>query len=296
MRDAFSRAHPVVNFFYFFFTIAFTMFLMHPVMLLISFMGAAVYLRSVKGEKGFSRSLLAALPLILLAAIMNPLFNHAGATILTYLPTGNPLTLESIIYGLAAGLMLAAALLWFSCMNQVLTSDKFVYLFGRAIPSLSLVLSMCLRFVPLFEQQMKKVAQSQKQIGRDPSSGNLWQRARNGLNILSITVSWALENAVDTSDSMTARGYGLKGRTSFSIYSWTKADKVNLGIMALHVGVILATAFAGELKWYYFPILGGSGPNLLNLFAILNYIGLVTTPLRMKGEEERAWKRTQLKI
>ena len=32
-------------------------------------------------------------------------------TILTYLPTGNPLTLESVLYGLAAGAMLCAVLL-----------------------------------------------------------------------------------------------------------------------------------------------------------------------------------------
>ncbi len=296
MRDAFSRAHPVVNFAYFFFVISFTMFLMHPALLIISFVGAAWYLRSIKGEGGLAKSLVVALPLLLFAALLNPLFNHAGVTIVGYLPSGNPLTLESIVYGLASGLMLAAALLWFSCMNQVLTADKFVYLFGRAVPALSLVMAMGLRFVPLFRQQMSKVFQSQKQIGKDPQAGNIFQRMRSGLNILSITVSWALENAVDSSDSMTARGYGLKGRTSFSIYTWTKADKLNLDLMLVHVAFILAAAFLGHLSWYYFPFIGGKGLSLLNILAILNYIGLVTTPLRMNREEERAWKRTQLTI
>ena len=40
----------------------------------------------------------------LLAAVVNPAFVHQGVTILTYLPSGNPLTLESILYGLAAAL------------------------------------------------------------------------------------------------------------------------------------------------------------------------------------------------
>ena len=36
------------------------------------------------------------LPMLLLAAVVNPAFNHEGATLLTYLPSGNPLTLESM--------------------------------------------------------------------------------------------------------------------------------------------------------------------------------------------------------
>ena len=83
-------------------------------------------------------------PWRLLAALVNPAFNHEGATILTYLPSGNPLTLESMLYGVAAAVMLASVVLWFSSYNEVMTSDKFVYLFGRVIPALSLVLSMAL--------------------------------------------------------------------------------------------------------------------------------------------------------
>ncbi len=61
-----------------------------------------------------------------LAALVNPAFNHEGATILTYLPSGNPLTLESMLYGAAAAVMLASVVLWFSSFNEVITSDKFV--------------------------------------------------------------------------------------------------------------------------------------------------------------------------
>ena len=70
------------------------------------------------------------LPLLLLTALINPAFNHEGQTILTYLSNGNPITLESIVYGVAAAAMLVAVICWFSCYNSVMTSDKFVYLFG----------------------------------------------------------------------------------------------------------------------------------------------------------------------
>ncbi|MBQ4316925.1 MAG: energy-coupling factor transporter transmembrane protein EcfT, partial [Clostridia bacterium] len=81
-----------------------------------------------------------------------------GATIVLYFANGNPLTLESILYGLSAGVLLVTLLLWFASFNRIMTSDKFIYLFGRIIPALSLVLSMSLRFVPKFKSQMEAVA------------------------------------------------------------------------------------------------------------------------------------------
>ena len=85
-------------------------------------------------------------------------------TVITYLGTGNPLTLESILYGLAAAAMLVTVIGWFSCYNAVMTSDKFIYLFGRIIPSLSLLFSMVLRFVPRFKAQLKTVSAAQRCI------------------------------------------------------------------------------------------------------------------------------------
>ena len=73
-------------------------------------------------------------------------------------------------------------------------------------------------------------------MGRDTTNGNILQRACHGLNMLSILVTWALENAIQTSDSMRSRGYGLHGRTAFSIYRFTKRDKI--------IGVIMAGLFA----------------------------------------------------
>lgn len=84
----------------------------------------------------------AMLPSCLLMAIINPLFSHAGATMLFYMKDGNPVTLESILYGIGAGVMLAGVVSWFSVFNVVMTSDKFMYLFGKAIPAASLLLSM----------------------------------------------------------------------------------------------------------------------------------------------------------
>ena len=124
--------------------------------------------------------------------IYQPAFNHYGVTTLFYLKTG-PVTLEAIVYGIVLASMLFIAILWFSCYNEVMTTDKFVYLFGRVIPALSLVLSMVFRFVPKFNAQVKVIRNGQKCVGRDMSNGKLIKKIRYGLTILSILITWALE-------------------------------------------------------------------------------------------------------
>ena len=205
-KDAFSGYHPTINFLYFALVLLFSMCLMHPVYLLISLTGALTYDIYLKGRKAARFAVMGLLPMAVFAALVNPAFNHEGATILTYLPSGNPLTLESMLYGAAAAIMLASVVLWFSSYNEVMTSDKFVYLFGRVIPALSLVLSMSLRFIPKFKAQMQTVSEAQACIGRDTKNGSVFRRVGNAVKIFSILVTWSLENAIETADSMRSRG------------------------------------------------------------------------------------------
>lgn len=296
MRDTFSDCHPAVNFAYFALVLAFSMTLMHPVCLLISLTGACCYLARLHGLRELGHSARWLVPMALLAALVNPAFVHQGVTILTYLPSGNPLTLESILYGLAAGTMLCAVVLWFVCFNRVITSDKFVYLFGRVIPALSLVLSMTLRFVPLFRRQLEVVRQAQFCIGRDASTGSAWQRARRAVTIFSIMVTWALENAIETADSMKSRGYGLRGRTAFSIYRMEDRDKYALGWLGFCGMYLLCGSLAGGLKWWYFPMLQGAMAQPFSISFYLAYLALCLTPVIIDRKEARVWRCSPSKI
>ena len=295
-RDTFSSYHPIINFLYFALVLVFTMFFMHPVSLMISMASALAYDIYLRGRKAVRFSLRVMLPMMLMAALVNPAFNHEGATILRYLPSGNPLTLESILYGIAAAVMLASVITWFSCYNAVMTSDKFVYLFGRVIPALSLVLSMTLRFVPKFKAQLHVVSEARRCVGRDASEGTLLRRIKNGITILSIMVTWSLENAIETADSMKSRGYGLPGRTAFSIYRFDGRDQALLIWLCFCGFYIAAGWLAGGLHWQYYPlvrgILGGAFPISFQLV----YLALCLTPLILNGTEDRKWKRLQSKI
>ncbi len=296
MKDAFYSYHPVVSFLYFTLVLVFSMIFMHPVCLGISLFSSFAYSISLKGRKAIKFNFLVLLPMLLITALVNPAFNHEGGTILTYLQSGNPLTLESIAYGVAASAMMASVLCWFSCYNEIMSSDKFVYLFGRIIPAMSLILSMILRFVPKFKSQIKVVTNAQKCVGRDVSNGGIVARARQGVTIISIMVTWSLENAIDTADSMKSRGYGLKGRTAFSIYSFDRRDKKALVAIALLGLIIILGAMFGYLKFRYFPTMKGKKLNIITILLFLAYLLLCLVPTIINREDERRWKATQSKI
>ena len=295
-KDTFSSYHPLVNFLFFALVLGFTMFFIHPLSLCTSLISALVYAVYLKGSRMLRKSLLYLLPMMLMAAILNPAFNHEGMTILTYLPSGNPLTLESICYGIGAAGMLGAIVLWFSCYTEVMTSDKFVYLFGRIIPALSLILSMTLRFVPKFKAQFQVVRDAQKCVGRDMSDGNMISRMKHTVTIFSIMVTWALENAIETADSMKSRGYGLPGRTAFSIYCFDERDKIAM-FWLLFCGFFIGIgAMVGGLSWQYYPIIKGVALTPLTISFQLAYLALCMTPVFLDRMEDRKWKHLQYEI
>jgi len=294
--NEFKTYHPIVNFVYFLFVIGYSMFFMHPVCLVISLLSSFTYSVILKGRKVIKRNLICILPMLFAMALINPAFNHEGVTILEYLPGGNPLTLESIVYGLVSATMIVSVIMWFSCYNEVMTSDKFIYLFGKIIPAMSLVISMTLRFVPKFKAQLKQVASARKCIGRDTSDGSVIKRARYGLEILSVMITWALENAIETADSMKSRGYGLKGRTAFSVFTFDNRDKNALVIIALFGIYTLIGNINGEMYFRYFPSMKGAEFSLYGVSVFAAYLLLCICPVIIEIREVRKWNCLKSKI
>ena len=296
MKDRFGHYHPLVNFLYFTLVIGFSMALNHPLAQGISLICAIVYAVQIDGRDAVLFCLKWCLPMVLLTAFVNPAFSHEGVTVLLYLPTGNPLTLESILYGISSGVMIATVMLWFLNFNRVITSDKFIYLFGRIIPALSLVLSMTLRFIPKFKAQLQLVTDAQKSVGRDVSEGLLWQRTKIAITVLSIMITWSLENAIETADSMKSRGYGLKGRTAFSVYRFDERDKMALLYLGFCGFYLLAGSLVSAFGFRYFPSIRYMGINAVTLSFQFVYLILCLMPVALNWAEEKKWKAIHSKM
>ncbi len=296
MKDSFSGFHPIVSFAFFTAVLLFSMFEMHPAFILISIFCGGLYSVYQGGRKSVRFGFMYLLPLTASILLINPAFNHQGVTILRYLPSGNPLTLESVIYGFASAGLLIGVIVWFSCFNRVVTSDKFMYLFGRIIPSLSLVLSMTIRFVPRFKEEFTRVRQAQKAVGRDISDGKFTRKIRNFVRIFSVMISLTLENSIETADSMKSRGYGLKGRTAYSNFRFERRDGVALTAIFVLSGYVLVGILKNAVEFFYYPSIFASGLTAYSLSVFCGYFLLCSMPMLINLKEDLKWKSLRSKI
>lgn len=117
---------------------------------------------------------------------------------------------------------------------------------------------------------MKLVRNAQHTIGRDINEGTLFQRIRNAVKILSIMITWSLENAIETADSMKSRGHGLKGRTSYSLYKFDKETHLCFAQSFYRIGTY-DFAFTNAIKFRYYPSIKG------DLFTVQSVIFICST-------------------
>lgn len=294
IKRSFAGFHPLTDLLFFCFVIGFTMFFTHPVCLAVSLICALINAAVLNGKKTALFLLRFVLPMMIFIGVINPVFNHQGATILAYLPWGNPLTLESILYGVFAGVMTGAVMLWFSAFNAVMTSDRLVCLFGRAAPALGLVISMTLRFVPRFFARAREIRAAQESV-YTVRSGFVY-KLRGGVRTLSALITLSLEDALDTADSMRGRGYGLKGRTSYSLYRFHARDAAAIAVMTVCAAAMIAMLAVGAVSFRYFPSCKGT---LGGIYSVLYYIifGAVGAAHLIIGIGEGvSWKRSRSRI
>ena len=269
------------------------MFCFHLVILVISLCGAVIFRFVCRGTRAL-REMLLYVPMFIIVAAVNPLFSHRGESALFFL-NGNPVTSEAIYYGISLAVMLFAVMLWFRSFSAVFTSDKLMFVFGRVIPKTGIVLSSALRFIPWFTRQYKQVSQTQKALGVY-SDINYTNRIKSNLRVFSVMVTWSLENAVDTADSMRARGYELPGHKTFSRYYFKIYDAIFAAAAGLCVLLAVYSITSGILAYNYYPTYDALtlSPAAAVCFAAFGL--LVLLPVIYEIKEKIVWKYCASKI
>lgn len=288
-----SDANPIAAFLWLLAAAGIAMFCMNPVLLAMSVLGAAIYFL-LRNPDTRLRDHAFYFILFIISAVANPIFSHNGATVL-FVVNHNPITLESFWYGLALGGMILAALYWFRSFQQIMTSDKLLYVFGSALPKLTLILSIALRYIPLLKQQAKQVRDSQKALGlfRDE---NMIDLLKGEIRIFSVLVSWALENGIITADSMAGRGYGIGHRTRFALFRFRLRDGAMCIACILLSGMTIWGAASGALECSFYPRFYLPAPSALGAAAYIAYALLAFTPALLELEERIRWKSLKSKI
>lgn len=227
------------------------------------------------------------LPLTVFIAVANPLLNHRGVTRLCRI-MGQWVTLEAVCYGMVSALSLATLILWFSCYQKIMTSDKFLYLFGKIAPATSLLITMALASVPKLRGQLRQIQECQEMGTRkQEKAGHKFRRATNHVTTL---LGWSLENAVEQADSMKARGYGIKRRTTFHLFSFRKRDIRFLIVLLAGAGICLGLRMHGCGKMDFYPRINGGflGREDILFFVIAGVIAVL--PGAMEWKENVVWR------
>lgn len=242
------RRHPLVLFVNLCLILAFTACSMNPYIVFLSYAGSFVALiifggmAEIKGA--FGRLIFF---LVFLVSIQG-LFSHNGMTALFYI-NSQPVTLESLWFGVVMAHLLLASVQWFLVFNRWLDSEHIMYLFGRISPKAALLFSMILRFIPLMKRRYRLILEAQRGMGYTGLS-----KVRGFLKACSVLSGWSLESSIETEDSMVSRGYGAARRTSFHRFRFHLRDGIYLFLM-LFLGVVMFYIFYKKVfSVYFYPV------------------------------------------
>ena len=284
---AFEDHDPIAIAVYFLTVSGIVMFCMDPIIVFLSLFGALMFWFVRNGAEGLGTHF-GFFGLFLLMALINPLVSHNGMTVL-FVINDTPITLEALIYGIVMSGAIIAVLYWFRSFTRIMTSDKLLYLFGRLSPKLALVLSMGLRYVPLFVRQSKKIKATQKTLGLY-KDGNAIDRVKGGARVFSVMLTWALENGIVTADSMAARGYGVGKRSNYSVFRFKGSDACLVGIVLLLFILTAVGIGTGALGASFYPSFSMSGGGVLTYLSYISYGMMVLLPSAIEIQGRIRWK------
>lgn len=287
MRHIFTIYHPTVILCYLVGVLSCAMLTLQPVYVLLSVGLGLLYTCFLYGFKTTLRTLAALAGVCLVVSLVNPLFNHKGLTVLFEL-FDNPITLEATLYGLCTGGMLLAVLLWFQCYQKLMTQEKFLYLFGRILPTLALMVSMILKLIPQSQYKVHCIEQAQAGLAGGHGNATRRQGLHRAVRTASILVSWSMEDAIETADSMRARGYGAARRTTYSNFRLAAQDGWALAFLALALGGNLFAILTYGQAFTFYPRL--SPVSGVPLWAYGLYAVMLAFPLILEVKERWAWR------
>jgi len=351
--DAIKHYHPVVGFSFFLLMIVLSLTSMHPVFQVVSFTAAVCYAIIVSGFRSFLRGNWWIFLLIAIVALFNSVFGGRGLTVITMLNLGfiqTPVTVESLVYGLCMGLMLANVILWFNVLGKLSSMQGVIELFSKLSPTAGMMIARITVFMPEILTHAKQVdkaqstfkkdkqaslafadvpgepsassavqpgepnsssaAQSPKDspIGRSPEQSIKTAHSEELINVSdspsklpyreqlvyagvlsSNLMEWGMEKSLITAQSMVARGYGSRKRTSLRRTRFALRDAVPMALILALGAISFGCVIWANMTYEFYPYLSP----LEFWWGYLPFVLLILVPLFLQLEEELAWWRSR---
>ncbi|CAM3955149.1 energy-coupling factor transporter transmembrane component T [Mesobacillus zeae] len=241
----FTDFHPIVTFLYYAGAVALFAALLHPVFLVAGLIIVLAIHFFYDRCRGLQRWFFLMLTTGLFIFILNPVFNERGRHVL-FMLGDHRVTLEAAVYGGMSALSIIGVIAVFVSYNEVMTPNKLLFLFAKLLPRFAVLLMLTLRFIPLMRKRLEEIGDVQVSKGLSVHEGTLKERARNGMNYIQVLLTFSLEEAIQTAESMKARGYGEGVRSSYEHFVFKRPDFA----AALYLLLLLAVLVYGRIQGF----------------------------------------------
>ncbi len=293
---ALKHYHPTVVFLYFAAMLLVTMLVQHPVIAGVSFLFAILLRCRLAGVVSALKSLLYLLPMLIIITVFNALVNESGMTVL-FAIRGKQFTLEALLYGFVSGLTLLSVILWFSSYSDLMENGRFLAMLGKRLPVISMMVSMIFRYIPDTVQHGREIEMSQRAL---LGSDDRYRKAKvsRAIRMASILMAWSMENAIETADSMRAKGYQSDRRRPYARVRWTHRDAIPLFLTLILtalavVGIAMGgAAFLFYPEWYI-PARAFEGGRLYLLAGTFAFLGSLPLLLDLVEWMRDRWSRVR---
>lgn len=289
----FTRLHPLVAVLYFISVVLITAFNQNPIVSGLSLFFSLTFGFYINGKKSGLISLFGFFPFVAVFSVLNAAFSKSGETVL-FTALNKNITLESLLFGVNSAATVYAILIWCGALSKVLTSEKTVYLFGNIAPKTSLVLSMTFGFVPKAIKRYGEISDAQKGIGVYSQKGFKMLKAK--LNAVFSLIATELENSVTVADSMRARGYGIKNRTTAIVKRFSVESGI-LGSIFIALGCVagvLSLSKSGNFSFY--PIISSISFSSVEILYYSVCAILLAFPTFLEIKDDLKWNYLKSKI
>lgn len=288
LESGFQSYHPYVQFCYYLCVGILAMYFNHPIFLAVACLLLIFVNLSHDGGRALRQWIPVFIIMSMLIILLNPILVSRGTNILFYF-RGKQVTLEATIYGVTMALFIVIILMMFVSFNFILNGNRFLFIFSKLLPRTAFLVMIAIRFIPLLKRRLDEISEVQQIRGMTIKHGNLKDRTKNGMLLIQILLTWSLEEAVQTADSMKSRGYGIGKKSSYIPYKMEKRDWASLIFLILLFIICIAGGTLGYGKIVIYPELGPVGMFYFDWILLLCMILLFAFPLWAEGREKLRW-------
>ncbi|MEO2078379.1 MAG: energy-coupling factor transporter transmembrane component T [Bacillus sp. (in: firmicutes)] len=278
MKGRFERFHPLVSFLFYVGAVTLLIIMFHPIFLVTGLLVVFIINYIHDQLKGIRRWYIFIICTFLLMIITNPLFNERGRHLLFEIKQ-HRVTLEAVLYGGMNAMSIIGIIVSFISYNIIMTPNKLLFLFSKIMPQFAVLLMLTLRFIPLMRRRMEEISIVQKSKGLSVAHGKWNTRLKTGMLYVQTLLTYSLEEAIQTADSMNARGYGKANRSTYEYFKWKKSDFLSILYLVVLFAFILIGRFSGYGVLTIYPIMEAWQFSGVDIITFVCYLMFLSFPI-----------------